>query len=224
MGVGKRLDTAVLNAVDGPSSTAQGADPSRFAGTSAATAGTPKGTAPAKAPVGNGQTGATGDTLKLSPEALAQVAKLKARDAEVRAHEAAHLAAGGGVTRGGATFSYEHGPDGQSYAVGGEVGVDTSPVANNPQATIAKANIIRAAALAPADPSPQDQSVAAAAAVMAANAAAELAKASSGNGTSQGQGAGTAVGSGKIQMEGSAAGPASPQAKGKPGSLLDLSA
>ncbi|WP_306598287.1 putative metalloprotease CJM1_0395 family protein [Geothrix sp. 21YS21S-2] len=115
------------------------------------------------------------DTLNLSPEAKAQVAKLQARDAAVKAHEAAHIAAGAGVVTSGASYSYQRGPDGRNYAVGGEVSVDTSPVKDNPQATIAKASRIMASALAPADPSGQDRSVAAAAAAMASQAAAELA-------------------------------------------------
>ena len=123
-----------------------------------------------------------GDSIKLSPEGSAQVAKLKARDAAVRAHEEAHIAAGGSVVKGGASFTYLEGPDGRSYAVGGEVSVDTAPVPDNPSATIAKANAIRAAALAPADPSPQDLSVASEALLMAADAAFELAQSQPTNG------------------------------------------
>ncbi|BDU75029.1 putative metalloprotease CJM1_0395 family protein [Mesoterricola silvestris] len=115
------------------------------------------------------------DTLELSPEAKAQVAKLQARDAAVKAHEAAHIAAGAGVVTSGASYAYQRGPDGRNYAVGGEVSVDTSPVKGNPQATLAKASRIMAAAMAPADPSGQDRSVAAAASSMASQAAVELA-------------------------------------------------
>jgi len=117
-----------------------------------------------------------GDSLTLSPEAKAQVAKLQARDSEVKAHEQAHIGAGAGVVTSGASYTYQRGPDGRSYAVGGEVSVDSSPVKGNPQATIMKAMRIMAAALAPADPSGQDRSVAAAAASMAAQAAGETAK------------------------------------------------
>ena len=117
-----------------------------------------------------------GDSLQLSPEAQKQIAELKRRDQEVRAHEAAHLAAGGGVVRGGASYTYQVGPDGKSYAVGGEVTLDTSPVPDDPRATIRKAEQIKAAALAPAQPSAQDRQVAAAAAAMEAAAAAELAQ------------------------------------------------
>ncbi|MCL1894720.1 MAG: hypothetical protein FWG02_10915 [Holophagaceae bacterium] len=117
------------------------------------------------------------DSLELSPDAKRLVESLKATDKMVRAHEAAHLAAGAGIVKGGAQFSTERGPDGNSYAVGGEVSIDTSPVANDPQATMAKARQIIAAALAPADPSPQDRSVAANARQMESSAAVELAKA-----------------------------------------------
>ncbi len=107
-------------------------------------------------------------------EELRQIQQLKARDREVRAHEAAHVAAGAGLIRGGTNFTYQRGPDGVQYAVGGEVNIDTSKVANNPQATIQKAQQIRSAALAPAQPSSQDRNVAAKAAQLAIEARAEL--------------------------------------------------
>lgn len=118
----------------------------------------------------------TEDTLELSPEAQKEIQKLKARDTEVKAHEAAHMAAGGGLVRGGASYSYERGPDGQMYAVGGEVSLDASEVPDDPAATLAKAQRLKGAALAPASPSPQDRVVAAQAGAMAAKASAELAK------------------------------------------------
>jgi hypothetical protein len=111
---------------------------------------------------------------ELNDEQKEQVRKLKARDQEVRRHEAAHAAAGGQFA-GSPSFSYEQGPDGQRYAVGGEVSIDTSPVDGDPEATARKADQIRRAALAPADPSSQDQAVAAAAAQMKAQAQAEAA-------------------------------------------------
>ncbi|HEX9083045.1 MAG TPA: putative metalloprotease CJM1_0395 family protein [Holophagaceae bacterium] len=110
----------------------------------------------------------------LDPAQEKVVAQLQATDRKVRAHEAAHLAAAGGLARGGAAFSYTQGPDGRSYAVAGEVSIDTSPVQGNPAATLAKAQQIVAAAMAPADPSPQDRSVAAAASAMAAQAQRDL--------------------------------------------------
>ena len=95
----------------------------------------------------------------LSPEELKQISQLKQRDAEVRAHEQAHISASGGYALGGATYSYQTGPDNRRYAIGGEVKLDTSPL-KDPEATIAKMAIIRRAALAPAEPSAQDRRVA----------------------------------------------------------------
>ncbi len=101
--------------------------------------------------------------------------ELRARDREVRAHEAAHMAAGAGLVRGGASYTYQRGPDGRSYAIGGEVRLDTSPVRGDPEATLEKASQIRAAALAPANPSPQDLRVAASANQLASRARVDLA-------------------------------------------------
>ena len=101
----------------------------------------------------------------LSPEDAAQVAKLKEIDRKVRQHEMAHMAAGSGMITSGASFTYQKGPDGVNYAVAGEVGIDTSP-GRTPDETISRAQRIRAAALAPADPSSQDRAVAAAASQM----------------------------------------------------------
>lgn len=100
--------------------------------------------------------------------------KLRNRDQEVRRHEQAHLSAAGGLATGGANFSYQTGPDGKRYAVGGEVNIDTSPVSGDPNATIRKAQQIRRAALAPADPSSQDRAVAASASVMEMKARRDL--------------------------------------------------
>lgn len=115
------------------------------------------------------------DQLELSPDAQREVEKLKARDQQVRTHEAAHMAAGGSIVRGAASYTYKRGPDGKQYAAGGEVSIDTNPVPNNPKATEAKARQIQTAALAPADPSPQDRKVASQASQMAAKAASEQA-------------------------------------------------
>ncbi len=99
-------------------------------------------------------------TKELSPEEQKRVEELKRTDAKVRAHEMAHIAAGGGLVRGGANYSYEIGPDGKQYAVGGEVKIDMSVNPDDPEAAIQKMQQVRRAALAPADPSPQDRSVA----------------------------------------------------------------
>ena len=104
----------------------------------------------------------------LTPKEEQVVQKLAARDTAVRAHEAAHMAAGGGLA-GGASYTFETGPDGQRYAVGGEVPVSISP-GRTPDETIQNAQTVRAAALAPADPSSQDMAVAAQATQMEAQA------------------------------------------------------
>lgn len=115
-----------------------------------------------------------GADSKLSSSDLQIVEQLKTRDREVRAHEAAHLAAAGSLATRGATYSYQQGPDGQSYAIGGEVGIDISPVSGDPAATLSKAETVRRAALAPANPSGQDFMVAQAAGAMAQQARTEL--------------------------------------------------
>lgn len=112
-------------------------------------------------------------TGQMSAEAQQQLAQLKEIDRKVRAHEQAHIAVGGDLIRGGVSYKYQIGPDNQRYAVGGDVLIDDSP-ASSPEKTISKAEQIRAAALAPADPSAQDESVAAQASSMAAEARIEL--------------------------------------------------
>jgi len=111
---------------------------------------------------------------KLSQEEQKEVEKLKKIDREVRNHELAHKAAAGGLARGGVSFKYVTGTDGKRYAVGGHVNIDTSPIPDDPEATIRKAQVVRSAALAPADPSPQDRSVAASAVKMEREARMEL--------------------------------------------------
>ncbi len=113
--------------------------------------------------------------LKFSDEALAQIGKLRARDTKVRQHESAHLTAAGGLATSGASFTYQKGPDGVNYAIGGEVGIDVSP-GRTPQDTIERAKTIKAAALAPADPSGPDLAVAAKAQQLEQQARGELAQ------------------------------------------------
>lgn len=115
-----------------------------------------------------------GEAAVLTEEQRLEVQKLKDRDREVRNHEQAHLSAAGGFAISGASFTFAVGPDGQRYAVGGEVSIDTSTIPNNPEATLRKAETIRRAALAPAQPSAQDHSVASKAAAMARKASVEM--------------------------------------------------
>lgn len=120
----------------------------------------------------------SGSAPALSPEEARlqklQVADLANRDRAVRAHEQAHKAVGGSYA-GAPTYTFKRGPDGQSYAVGGEVRIDASTVSGDPDATLRKLQQVQRAALAPADPSAQDLSVAAQAQAGAIEARAELA-------------------------------------------------
>lgn len=112
---------------------------------------------------------------RLSENDLKMIEELKVRDREVKTHEQAHKAVGGQYA-GAISYSYQAGPDGKRYAVGGEVPIDVAPIADDPQATIAKMTIVRSAATAPAEPSAQDQVVAAQASMLLAQAQAELAE------------------------------------------------
>ncbi|HYD68341.1 putative metalloprotease CJM1_0395 family protein [Azospirillum sp.] len=129
----------------------------------------------------NGPAGAEGDAAQTSeaqspqnqtPETQQQVSELRQADSSVRQHEAAHQSAGGAYA-GGASFQTVQGPDGRSYAVGGEVPIDISPE-RDPTATIRKMETVKRAALAPSDPSPQDMRVAAQADAQKAQAQQEL--------------------------------------------------
>lgn len=100
------------------------------------------------------------DGTPMAPEQIEQLEQLKQTDRAVRQHEMAHQTVGGAYA-GGASYDYEVGPDGQRYAVAGEVSIDYGPVPNDPKATIEKMQTVIAAAMAPADPSPKDYQVAA---------------------------------------------------------------
>ncbi|TCK03068.1 putative metalloprotease CJM1_0395 family protein [Marinobacterium mangrovicola] len=101
------------------------------------------------------------------------IQELSARDREVRTHEQAHQNAGGALT-GAASYTYEKGPDGRLYAVGGEVSVQMPSRSGDPQRDIQLARQVVSAALAPAEPSAQDRSVAQAARQIVNEAQAEL--------------------------------------------------
>ena len=131
---------------------------------------------------GSGTSGETGEEPEQGATAVGQltdqeqqlVEELAARDLEVRQHEQAHANVGGQYT-GAPQLEYTRGPDGRMYATSGEVSVDTSTIAGDPQATIDKMEVIIRAAMAPAEPSAQDLQVAAQAKAMLAQAVAELA-------------------------------------------------
>jgi hypothetical protein len=98
--------------------------------------------------------------IELTEEEQREVEELQKKDREVKAHEMAHVAAGGGIVRGAPTYEYQTGPDGKRYAVGGHVNIDTAPE-KTPEKTIQKMQKVKRAALAPADPSGTDLAVAA---------------------------------------------------------------
>lgn len=103
-----------------------------------------------------------------------EVEALKQRDQEVRTHEQAHASTGGQYA-GSPQYEFQRGPDGQRYAVDGQVSIDIS-AESTPEQTIRKMQQVRAAALAPAEPSPQDLQVAAEASRIAFDARNEVAK------------------------------------------------
>ena len=131
-----------------------------------------KGVKDAKDAYGTDSKGGKRDATGLSEGERKQLKKLKARDTEVRNHENAHQSAGGQFA-GSPSYTYQTGPDGRRYAIGGEVSIDVSPE-KDPAATIAKMESVRRAATAPAEPSPQDFKVAAAAQRMMTEAQRDL--------------------------------------------------
>ena len=169
---------------------------------SAQTGSTSTGTGTSASASGSGAVSDTGQ--QLTPQQQQEITKLKATDDNVRKHEQAHLAVAGNLAVSGASYTYQRGPDGKSYAVGGEVNIDVSP-GNTPEETLKKAEQIQRAALAPADPSGQDRSVAAQAASMEADARAKLATSNlgaTGAGNSGTGGNGTAGASGTAGTSG----------------------
>ncbi|WP_372743141.1 putative metalloprotease CJM1_0395 family protein [Neptunomonas sp.] len=114
------------------------------------------------------------DKQRLENDALISK-ELAQRDREVKTHERIHASIGGAFASA-PQFSYQKGPDGQLYAVEGEVRIDTSAVSGDPRATLEKAQVIIRAALSVPEPSVQDKRVAAQARAMAIDASAEIAK------------------------------------------------
>ncbi|MEO1111355.1 MAG: putative metalloprotease CJM1_0395 family protein [Pseudomonadota bacterium] len=135
-----------------------------------------------------------GDGLNEAEEK--QVQELAKRDREVRAHEQAHARVGGPYA-GAPSYTFQQGPDGKRYAIGGEVQIDTSKE-KTPQETIRKMQIVIRAALAPAEPSSQDLKVAqlARSQLSEAQAEARQAKADELQGTDDGIGTETGAGAG----------------------------
>jgi len=97
------------------------------------------------------------------------VSELEARDREVRAHEQAHKAAAGDLAVGGVQYTYQTGPDGKRYAIGGSVDIRLQS-GSTPEETVRNMERARRAANAPQSPSGPDRAVAAKAAQYAAAA------------------------------------------------------
>jgi hypothetical protein len=169
------VNTAGVGAVDTAINTIEKPEPDEDVDTEEVDEADETDEAADKPEVGGAGSGKAG-VAELAPDEQAVVNELRAIDREVRAHEQAHISAGGAYIRGAASFQYQRGPDNKSYAVGGEVGIDTAPERDDPRATITKMQAVRAAALAPADPSAQDRAVASAAAGNEGLARAELAE------------------------------------------------
>ncbi len=85
--------------------------------------------------------------------------RLRARDAEVRSHELRHVSALGSYA-GAVQYTYQIGPDGRAYAIGGSTEVRASG-SDDPSASAQRARTLRQAAMAGGDPSAADLSVAA---------------------------------------------------------------
>jgi hypothetical protein len=116
-----------------------------------------------------------GGAEELTEDERQQVDELQARDREVRQHEQAHLAAAGDLASGGPSYTYQTGPDGKRYAVGGEVQIRLAE-GRTAEETLDNARRAKRAALAPAEPSPQDRNVAARADALALSAQREIAE------------------------------------------------
>ncbi|MFT4516340.1 MAG: hypothetical protein ACI91B_005064 [Planctomycetota bacterium] len=118
------------------------------------------------------------DDPELSDSEERAVRELKSGDSEVRAHEQAHKAAAGDFATSGASYSYKTGPDGQRYAVAGEVRMRLE-TGRTPEETIRNMDRATRAANAPLAPSGADRAVAGPAVRMSANARRQLAALSS---------------------------------------------
>ena len=105
------------------------------------------------------------DDGRLSESRQRMLDELKQRDRHVRQHEASHANSPGVIRYGSPKYSYQTGPDGRPYAVGGQVTLGTMP-SHNPQTARINADALRKAALANGDPSPQDLAAASSAEAM----------------------------------------------------------
>jgi len=81
------------------------------------------------------------------------VEKFRSKDAEIRTHEQAHASIGHTTTP--ISYSYQQGPDGKMYAIGGSVRFDTS-IPDDPKAAAFKLDMLQKAASGPAQMSGAD--------------------------------------------------------------------
>lgn len=89
----------------------------------------------------------------------ADVNRLQQRDQQVRQEEKAHAAVAGDLA-GPISYTYQRGPDGRQYAVGGSVGIQASALSGDPEEAARKAGRLAAAANAATNPSLQDYAAA----------------------------------------------------------------
>lgn len=83
--------------------------------------------------------------------------KFKNKDTEIRTHEQIHASIG--HTTAPISYSYQQGPDGKMYAVGGSVRMDTS-IPDDPKAAAFKLDILQKAASGPSHTSAADNAIA----------------------------------------------------------------
>lgn len=115
------------------------------------------------------------DVRNIGNEASRQATlrQLAARDRYVRIHEFRHAAALGAYA-GRIQYQFKIGPDGKAYAIGGYTEVNAMPAATTEQ-SLAKARILRAAAVAGGECSGGDLAIAAQAQDMERHALAQVA-------------------------------------------------
>lgn len=85
------------------------------------------------------------------------VEKFRSKDAEIRTHEQIHASIGHTTTP--ISYTYQQGPDGKMYAIGGSVRLDTS-IPNDPKAAAFKLDMLQKAASGPTQMSAADGSIA----------------------------------------------------------------
>jgi hypothetical protein len=83
--------------------------------------------------------------------------KFKKADANIRSHEQLHASIG--HTTAPISYTYQKGPDGKMYAIGGHVKLDTS-LPKDPKAAAFKLDMLQKAASAPIDSSAADNNIA----------------------------------------------------------------